>query len=212
MADVAERILVACALKKEARGLRQHWRREWRLTVTGLGADRTVRALDAELDRQRPELLIFTGMAGQLDPGLTLGEFCFPRSWLTESGTEFSTPSVWVERLAAKGWKIDGRGVTTRIPVVKAADRLELHRRFQASICDLESAAAMMVAAAHGVPCLAPKLISDTADSGMLAFYRRFDENIEVLADFIERLLEAAEACLEAAAVQGGTLNDPVLD
>ncbi|HON00649.1 MAG TPA: PASTA domain-containing protein, partial [Acidobacteriota bacterium] len=74
MADVAERILVACALKKEARGLRQHWRREWRLTVTGLGADRTVRALDAELDRQRPELLIFTGMAGQLDPGLTLGE------------------------------------------------------------------------------------------------------------------------------------------
>ncbi|HON01163.1 MAG TPA: hypothetical protein PLM33_13015, partial [Acidobacteriota bacterium] len=93
-----------------------------------------------------------------------------------------------------------------------AADRLELHRRFQGSICDLESATAMMVAAAHGVPCLAPKLISDTADSGMLAFYRRFDENIEVLADFIERLLEAAEACLEAAAVQGGTLNDPVLD
>lgn len=190
-------ILVACALKKEARGLQRHWRGDWPLLVTGLGADRTSRNLDRKLSEAKPRLLVFTGMAGQLDPRLELGEFCFPRAWMLESGLRYSAPRLLVERLEQRGWQVEGAGLTVRVPVVKRKDRLALFRRTGARLCDMESAAAMMVAASHQVPCLAPKVISDTADSGMLAFYRRFEQNIEVLAEHLERLLRDLTELLE---------------
>ncbi|GAB4241108.1 MAG: hypothetical protein Kow00109_16380 [Acidobacteriota bacterium] len=190
-------IVVACALQKEARGLQRHWRGDWPLAVTGLGADRTARNLDRRLAEAKPRLLVFTGMAGQLDPSLELGEFCFPRTWMLESGLSYSAPPVLVRRLEQQGWPVEGAGLTVRVPVVKGKDRVALFRRTGARLCDMESAAAMMVAAAHGVPCLAPKVISDTAESGMLAFYRRFEQNIEVLADHLDRLLRDLTELLE---------------
>jgi hypothetical protein len=57
----------------------------------------------------------------------------------------------------------------------------------------MESAAAMMISASYEIPCLAPKVVSDTADSGLLAFYRHFDRNILFLADYLSRLIAVLE-------------------
>jgi nucleoside phosphorylase len=54
----------------------------------------------------------------------------------------------------------------------------------------MESAAAMMIANGYEIPCLAPKIISDTADSGFLAVYRNFSRNMECLATYLRRLFD----------------------
>ncbi len=183
------RILVGCALRKEARALRPHLGAAADLLVTGLGTDRTLRSLETALEQRRPRLLLFTGMAGQLDPTVRLGQFLCPASWRFESGTEFPVEAILTEQLRQCGWRIEGGGVTVRTPVVKERDRMRLFRETGARICDMESAAALMICRSYNVPCLAPKVVSDTAASGMLAFYRHFDRNVRILADQLTRLI-----------------------
>ncbi len=190
------RIVIACALKKEVCGLREHLTSARKLIVTGLGTDRTLRALEQQLERFRPALVIFTGMAGQLDPALGLGELVIPQCWRFESGDEFPVSTALVEGLRGRGWKIEGKGVTVRIPVVRQAHRLKVFRETGARICDMESAAVLMICQSFGIPCVAAKIVSDTADSGMLAFYRHFQHNIEVLAKRVEELAADAERIL----------------
>jgi nucleoside phosphorylase len=187
-------ILIACALKKEAEGLKKFLRPGQKIMVTGLGVDRTLQSLEKTFESSPPVLLLFTGMAGQLNPKLKLGEFIFPEIWGYESGTEFKVEETISGILKENGWKVRGKGLTVRKPVVRGKQRLKLFKESGAGICDMESAAALMISSSYGIPCIAPKIISDTADSGMLAFYRNFGVNIEILGAHIARLVKTIEA------------------
>ncbi len=195
--DWVSNLLLACALKKEARALNEVMKTDYPVVVTGLGTDRTLRTLERTFDKQEPSLLLFTGMAGQLSPEIELGEFVFPAIWRFESGTEFRVAESLIDPLSERGWKIEGAGVTVRKPVVRGVQRRRLHRETGAVICDMESAAAMMIADAYGIPCLAPKVVSDTAESGVLAFYRYFGRNIETLGTRLQELI----SCLEEISI-----------
>lgn len=186
-------LLVACALKKEVKALRSKLGDRHRYAVTGLGTDPTSRNLAKALCDLRPHVVLFTGMAGQLRESVQLSQICFPRRWRMESGIEFEIPEEMTAYLAEKGWDIRGTGLTVQAPVVKKEARDRLFQETGAEICDMESAAAMMVCAAHSIPCVAPKIVSDTADSGMLAFYRRFDENMLRLTEFLGPLASDLE-------------------
>ena len=192
MTSWTDNLLLACALKKETRGLEKVLGTSLPLITTGLGSDRTVRSLEAILEQQKPSFLLFTGMAGQLDPEIGLGEIVTPAEWRLESGTAFRIRADLISYLETIGWKVSGLGLTVRVPVIKRARRLKLSQESGASICDMESAAVLMVASHYGIPSLSVKLVSDTAGSGMLAFYRNFDRNIlalgEALRDLILRL------------------------
>ena len=85
--------------------------------------------------------------------------------------------------------RISGTGVTVRIPVIKKQDRERLHRSRGASICDMESAAVLEVARSHGVPAVAPKVVSDTAETGILGFRREFETNVVRLSEYLDGLL-----------------------
>ena len=182
-------LLVACALKKEERGLRKKLAERSQILVTGLGVDRTLRTLEKTFEEQKPACLVFTGMAGQLDPSVELGEVILPQEWQLESGTNFPVELGLAKQLRNSGWEVAGRGVTVSTPVVSRKKRVRLYEETGARVCDMESAAAMMIAASFKVPCVAPKVVSDTADSGLLAFYRHFDRNIELLAEYLDRLI-----------------------
>jgi nucleoside phosphorylase len=186
-------VLIACALKKEGRGLRRELAGGGHFLVTGLGVDRTLNALERAFEQEKPSCLVFTGMAGQLDPAVELGDVILPAVWQLESGTSFAVQAELAGQLRSAGWEVDGIGITVSIPVVSRRKRLSLHEKTGARVCDMESAAAMMIAASYGVPCLAPKVVSDTADSGLLAFYRHFDHNLEVLARYLTRLLKTLD-------------------
>lgn len=180
-------------MKKEAEGLRRHLIRGIEVQVTGIGARRTQSDLQEFFHRQRPSLLIFTGTAGQLDPALELGEIVFPEAWRVEGGPVYSCHPGLVERLRERGWKVSGLGLTVSSPVIRPHKRRELFERTGARICDMEAAVTLEVAARHQVPVLAPKIVADTASSGIFAFWSRLDANLKLLAAYLEELLAALE-------------------
>lgn len=200
----SENVLIACALKKEAKALRDHLTGGRSLIATGLGTDRTLKSLEQHLERFRPRLVVFTGMAGQLDPSLGLGDLVIPERWRFESGDEFPVAGWLVEGLRARGWAVKGKGLTVRVPIVRQEHRLRIFRETGSRICDMESAAVLMICRSMDIPCVAAKVISDTADSGMLAFYRHFQRNVRILGEQLESLVEDAGSFLSQAGHVGG--------
>ena len=193
-------ILIGCALKREREALQRNLGDNCRYLATGLGGGRTRATLAKYFATQRPSLFIFTGTAGQLDPSLARGEVILSESWCRKDGRSVSTDRELAARLRGLGWKISGRGLTVSIPVLRKKSRLKLYREYSARICDMESAVAMTVAAQFKIPCLAPKVVSDTAGSGWLFFWKHFDDNMRRLARYLEPLLACFDGT-EAKAV-----------
>jgi nucleoside phosphorylase len=187
-------LLIACALKKESSALRGRLGLDCQFLVTGLGARRTSQSLQKQFESHVPSLLIFTGTAGQLDPALELGEVVLPEEWCLEDGACFSMDAEIISALRESGnVKISGRGLTVSTPVVRAKSRRALYQKHGAHICDMESAIALKLANKHAVPCLAPKIVSDTAGSGLSAFWKSFDSNMDVLAGYVENLVRVMQ-------------------
>lgn len=181
--------VVACAMKKESKILRERLGTRCTHLVTGLGMNRTRATLESYLRTRSPSILVFTGTAGQLDPGLKMGDVVFPRRWCLQTGGCFESDPALVAFLRERGVRISGAGVTVRIPVIKKQDREHLHRSRGASICDMESAAVLELARSHGVPAVAPKVVSDTAETGILGFRREFENNVAQLGEYLDGLL-----------------------
>jgi nucleoside phosphorylase len=54
----------------------------------------------------------------------------------------------------------------------------------------MEAAAVLRICAAYRVPCLAPKAVCDTADSGIRGFWTEFDNVMQRLAVYVAGLIE----------------------
>lgn len=189
---IKNKLVIACALKRESTALQERLQADYRFLVSGFGAHRTRKSLEEACQSEPPSLLIFTGTAGQLDPSLGMGQVIFPQEWCLEDGPCFSADARLTSLLRDRdGWEIEGCGLTVSSAVLRAKSRLALYRKSGARICDMESAVALEVASRHGVPCLAPKIISDTAQSGIRAFWREFDSNMDQLANYLEKLIES---------------------
>ena len=184
------KLLIACALEKELTALKARLKGDYQFLVTGLGAQKTYHTLKKYLSGARPSLLLFTGTAGQLNPSLRLGQVVFPAEWCFQHGPCFSADIRLANTLKKQGWVIEGRGLTVRFPVLKKKSRVLLFRKFGALACDMESAAALQVATEYQLSCLAPKIISDTANFGMSKFWTEFENNMNRLAQYLEELLE----------------------
>jgi len=182
-------MLVAGAMEREVSTLQSLLKCDCLFLVTGVGTSKTERSLHQYFRSKLPSCLIFTGNAGQLDPTLQLGQVVLPEEWCLEDGSCFRVNRGLAERLRKQNWKFSRRGITVSTPVLRKKSRLSLHERWGAQICDMESAAAIKVALAYGVPCLAPKIVSDTADSGIRAFWSRFEEHMMELAGYLDRLI-----------------------
>ena len=182
-------LLIGCAMEKEIAILRENLPFPSRYLVTGMGIGRTEAVLRELFRSRKPSLLIFTGTAGQLDPALEMGQVVFPEAWCFQEGPCFWADLPLVAKLRQSGWSISGRGLTVTRPVVLGQARLELHRKFAALVCDMEAAAALKAASAWGVPCLAPKVISDTAGSALVSFWNHFDSNMAKLAEYLKGVI-----------------------
>ncbi len=183
-------VLIGCALRQETAALRRRMRRRWRIVTTGFGAARTAAFLESALPKSRPSLFLFTGTAGQLAPDLGMGEVALPASWMFEDGRRFQAHAETLKRLDAVRFPACASGLTVAKPVMRAATRERLHRESGALLCDMESAAALQIAERFEVPCLAPKVISDTAESGVAGFWLHFGANLEKLARYMDRVLD----------------------
>jgi adenosylhomocysteine nucleosidase len=139
--------------------------------------------------------LIFSGVAGALDPDLPLGAVVVPARWVNHQfgavkadgfapmpldvrpfgGTPVPVTGFPVDAAlldaahSVSGLVTDGTGVSGDLFVADDAARMFLADQFGAQIVDMESAAAAQVATLNGIPFIAVRAVSDHAGDEALA-------------------------------------------
>lgn len=204
--------LITFAVGAESRPFRRRLDRLPGVNVleTGMGPVAARKALDRELARQRPELVISSGFAGGLRPELRTGDVVFDSA--ADEALAGSLPAAGAQ---------PGRFVSSPRVLARARDKAALHEQSHADAVDMESAAISTACRQQGVPCAILRIISDAADEdlpldfgglvgvdGRISWWRlglalassparipalfRFQRRIQRVADRLATVLEAA--------------------
>ena len=134
------------------------------IAVSGIGPG-AARGAALRLIEAGATALVSWGLAGGLDPALEAGTVCVPREVIDADGTRLDTARSWRESLSSSlpGPVGDGALLTAASALGTCAAKDEARRQTGACAVDMESSAVARVAAAHGVPFLAVRVIVDTA-------------------------------------------------
>jgi len=153
-------ILVTVAVEFEGGGLRGRLPENFELLVTGIGGEKTRRALkNFFTERGVPQMLVSTGFAGGLHPRLRAGDL-----FLAANYTDFA----WSERLARREWAT-GRLHTAGEIVTTCEGKRKLRESCGADAVDMETEEIFRLCREQGVPVISLRAISDAA-STELAF------------------------------------------
>lgn len=164
------------------------------LLLSGIGLDRAAETTRAVLDSFDVSGLVFSGIAGGINPNLNIGDVTIPARWgradgdLKPDDDGFWFPADEAMLKIAKGVAgsvalvdstpegvhltseprviTDGNGVSNSFFVDDAEYRDWLWVTFEANAVDMETAAVARVAAERGVPYIAFRSLSDLAGGG----------------------------------------------
>jgi len=138
---------------------------DFSITCAGIGPYAASKAANALIQQLHPELVISVGFAGAADPSLNAGAVITPKTVIdSRSGLTFST--------------IRGEGVLVSSPkIVNAQEKAQLRQRYGAVAVDMEAAAVAEQAHHYGIPFLAVKSISDTAEATLPDLGRFVEED-----------------------------------
>jgi len=140
------------------------------LVVSGMGPKAARSAAQRLLDAGATSLVSW-GLAGGLDPDLEAGAVCVPREVIAADGSRLRTARGWQESLSSSVSSARCVGneplLTAEHALETAADKSAARRATGACAVDMESSAVAQVAAAHGVPFIAVRVIVDTARDGI---------------------------------------------
>ena len=163
-----KRLAIVAALEREIRPLVKNWRASKRehdgrcfrffetndavLVCGGIGAAAARRAAEAVIVLFGPSIIYSAGFAGALDPELKVGDVFFPERVIN----------------AGDGSSIalnDGKGILVSFGAVANSDqKRKLRDSFGAQAVDMEAAAVLRAAEAHGIAFGAVKAISDDSE------------------------------------------------
>ena len=138
------------------------------VSISGIGGPAATAGAHALLTHGATALMSF-GMAGGLDPTLRPGRIVLPHRVITLDGAAYATARAWGAGLAAQvpaGMPPPAHGVllTTDRAIDGAEAKAALFRATGAVAVDMESAAIAKVAAEHGLPFMAVRVIVDAAE------------------------------------------------
>jgi adenosylhomocysteine nucleosidase len=140
------------------------------LAISGMGP-KAARSAALRLIDAGATSLVSWGLAGGLDPDLEAGAVCVPREVIAADGSRLSTARSWQESLSSSvpsGRRVGNDALlTTEYALETPADKSAARRATGACAVDMESSAVAQVAAAHGVPFIAVRVIVDTACDGI---------------------------------------------
>jgi adenosylhomocysteine nucleosidase len=136
------------------------------LAVSGIGGDLAAIAARRLVDAGVSGLMSF-GLAGGLDPRLRAGCVILPVEVISRDGARFATADAWRGRIGAAvgaARHIEaGKLLSNPTMIGTVADKAAAFRDTGAVAVDMESLAIAEVAAAHGLPFVALRVIVDTA-------------------------------------------------
>ena len=137
------------------------------LFISGIGAKRARVAAQALLEKGATALVSW-GSAGGLMPALSPGSLILPERILGADQSVYPTDPIWHERLCSrlKGHVEPHRGVFAESTQVLAtrAEKAALLRRTGAVAVDMESASIAQAAKEAGIPFMAIRAITDSAE------------------------------------------------
>jgi adenosylhomocysteine nucleosidase len=136
------------------------------VAVSGMGCAAAGLAAVRLIESGASALMSF-GLAGGLDPGLSAGSVVLPSEVISRGGARFLTSADWLEQLRFRIAKQRPVAVGTLLSSLTAigavADKASAFRETGAIAVDMESFGVAEVAAAHGLPFVAVRVIVDTA-------------------------------------------------
>lgn len=166
------------------------------IAETGVGLQAARQAAAELIDVYGPRWVISAGFAGGLATPVRRGHFVMADTIVAEDGRELSTGlKVPAESLAAQPSLHAGRLVTVDRLVREASDKRDLHQRFGATACDMESWSVAEACRDRKVRFVSVRVISDAVD--------------DVLPREIENLLGQKSLAGKMGAVAGALLNRP---
>ena len=146
-------IAITFAVPHESADLRKAMRGdEVVIAHTGIGTVAAEKCVSSLIATHRPRWLLSAGYAGALDPAIAHGELF--------AATNFTSPEL-LDRSTARRGILTTQQSAAETPTQKAA----LARETGAQAVDMETSAIAAVCAAHGVPLLSLRAISDTASA-----------------------------------------------
>lgn len=136
------------------------------LAVSGIGGSQAAAAAGSLVAAGAKSLMSF-GLAGGLDPRLTAGSVVLPGNVISRDGASFRAAETWREQfrllISARLDVVSGALLSMAQPIDAVADKARLFRETGAVAVDMESVSIAEVAAAHGLPFIAVRVIVDTA-------------------------------------------------
>jgi adenosylhomocysteine nucleosidase len=173
-------IAIIAAMEREVSPLVKHWARQplpgaaarlpaftsgnTLVVCSGIGMGPARRAAAAVFASMRPAVVISAGLAGALDPRMSVGNV-------------FTPATVVDMQTGARYPAVRGRGVLLSASSVLGQEgKQRLAGSFSAEAVDMEAAAVALVAAQHDCPFLAVKAISEDQNFAMPSFQGFIDE------------------------------------
>ena len=150
--------------------------------VGGVGIRKARNAAANLIHSRRPDLILSAGFAGGLDPSLSLGDAVIPSVIIDQSGACIDAPrDMHAKLLQAHPGAVSGSILTTPRFIPDESEKKDLFYRYDALAVDMESMAVAGEAKAHGVPHLALRVISDTADQTLPSLSGFLDARGEII-------------------------------
>jgi adenosylhomocysteine nucleosidase len=156
-------VIAACGLRAEARIAA---RSDEVKAIAGGGDARRLGGLIQEQIARGGKAIVSFGIAAGLAPGLDAGT-CVVASEVVSEGdrTRYAVTRTWTAELRKRLVRAAFAPVAgVDQPLVATAEKLALHGRTQAVAADMESHAAAELAARHGLPFAALRVIADPVE------------------------------------------------
>jgi adenosylhomocysteine nucleosidase len=131
------------------------------VAIGGMGRAAAMRAADVLIAGHRPRWLISAGFAGALNPAYARNDLVLAREVIDREGSSY--PVDPPPAMGASVHHVTGRLLTVDRVVLRAAEKDELHRSYQADLVDMESSAVAAVCHEKRVRYLSIRVISDDA-------------------------------------------------
>lgn len=137
-----------------------------RAVLTGIGGIRAQTVTRAAVEQWRPDVCISAGLAGSLRCEHEVGQVCVSRDMMElESGRTVAADRALTSEAEKCGAAVIERLLTSARMVLTAEGKSRLGKMAEA--VEMESFAVASEAAAKGIPAIAVRAISDTADEDL---------------------------------------------
>ncbi|MGL5380274.1 5'-methylthioadenosine/S-adenosylhomocysteine nucleosidase [Clostridium sp.] len=175
---------------------------------SGAGEIAATMATQFLISQLQVEFIVNFGVVGGLTEEMVLARTCIVESVVhydfdtsdadkTDVGRYIEYPSIYIpttKSILSKALEIN---LNLKAVICASADKFigseekkrELHKKFNADICEMEAAGIVLTCNRNNVPCLLIKTVSDSVSGGAEEFFKAVDESAEICLEITHKII-----------------------